>query len=415
MSISFLAAGLAIREGAEPDWEAGIRAARSLAWPAALFSRGELLNTLASLNIESLVDEDPDDLRPWHAGRVRAAIGEVRDVAESDLLLIKSGLEEGHRELVLLEPPGWRVYLTGGASGGEIPDYMFEPIICASALGTAGGAGFTPILEYMPAADERELVDLSEPERRAVVAGTALADFEAGLPELSEWPPERLSVEAGQLLAGLASGEDPIPSLLDLGRLLVLLALADGEFDAAAVLARTVDAFDRTPDGELPDLDVKQLSYEVETARTRGECLPALLRVLRGLAVLLPDERVPAPPWIAEVRLPAVASRDPVISRGMRFEWLFLPNRPLDWQAAEEACRGDQRLVTDLGLVRNRILGTAMSGFGCDAKLGDRTLCVCQNDQERAGGCFAPIQRLRAAGVLEALRVDCRPAEEMRR
>jgi len=115
-----LFASLPIHAGVSPDWNA-------------------LDQALDAMSADALTAFEPDlysiDPKEVDPEQMRARL---RKVATA----VRSAIEGGSRELDVLTVPGWRIYVTGGASWGDAPTDLFEHFRDLSITGLAEAAGF---------------------------------------------------------------------------------------------------------------------------------------------------------------------------------------------------------------------------------------------------------------------------------
>lgn len=132
MGMSMPIAALPIPDGVTPAW-------------------GALHEALDAMSDEQLAALEHDYLyflegEELDAESMRARL---RQVAAT----VQGAIEGGSRELNELRVPGWRIYVTGGASWGDPPTELYEHFCDLGETGLAEAAGFLIELDSEPLSD----------------------------------------------------------------------------------------------------------------------------------------------------------------------------------------------------------------------------------------------------------------------
>jgi hypothetical protein len=158
-------ATLWIRKDREPDWQAAYRAIRDLQL-ATVWDTGDEF-----FPWEGWLEDAPNP--PESAGvyrGLRAAQGQLVETLEE----VRTALEQGGHDMLVVELPEHRMFVSGCVTSGDMPPGPFEAFGVFGEAGLARAAGFEGWTAYCPMALEERKLDFAEDELRSVAATRAL-------------------------------------------------------------------------------------------------------------------------------------------------------------------------------------------------------------------------------------------------
>jgi hypothetical protein len=158
-------ASLWIRNDREPDWQAAHRAIRDLEL-ATVWNTGDEF-----FPWEGWLEDAPNP--PASAGvyrGLRAAQGHLVETLDE----VRAAIERGTHDMLVVELPKHRVFVSGCVTSGDMPPGPFEAFGVFAEAGLARAAGFDGWTAYCPVALEARSVDFAENESRSVAATRAL-------------------------------------------------------------------------------------------------------------------------------------------------------------------------------------------------------------------------------------------------
>jgi hypothetical protein len=399
MGVDMVTMTLPLPLGREPDWDAAALAIRTLRLD---------------------VVWDADDLYPWEEWLAETenlpgseaafvALRAARWQLHRHACMLRGAIEHGWRaELVCLQTPTHRAWVSGGPSWGDDPGDLITPMIELAEAGITAAAGFEGHTQYVGPPIERRRLGFGAGDTRRVCMGLAAAHAAeqacGTAASLSSWPAELDRMGPGDaggraLLRFVAAG----------------LALCSGDPEGPArELAALADEWEppRHDSWRAARDELRALAQALrarhparpDPPRLAAEMLAGpLLAAVGALADLHGDavgELIDVPP-------PEITPDAPPAGPGDLSRYLSLmATGGIDWAAAEQAVRplpARPRAAhrRDLATLRDA-MEAGYPRYLTSDRVGGHTLCIAAPTHGDEPDAAASIRRLGPAGVLEA-------------